>query len=120
MIKGDDSRSIVVASTSRPDTLDGALVGCFDDVLVYGFPREQQIARLLQTRLRHVAVEGTNWRKLAGMAAGLSYSEISDAANNALKGALLSALEKVSDSDIISKLTERKAVSNRISSYRNP
>ena len=81
LIKGDDSHSIVVASTSHPDTLDGALVGCFDDVLVYEFPSEQQIARLLQTRLRHVAVEGTDWRRLAGMAAGLSYSEVSGAAN---------------------------------------
>ena len=120
LIKGDDSHSIIVASTSHPDTLDGALVGCFDDVLVYEFPNEQQIAELLRTRLRHVAVEGTDWRGLAGMAAGLSYSEVSGAANDALKGALLSGLEKVSDSDIISMLTERKAVSNRINAYRNP
>ena len=120
LIKGDDSHSIFVASTNHSDTLDGALVGCFDDVLVYESPSQQQIARLLQTRLRHVAIEGTDWRRLAGLAAGLSYSEVSSAANDALKGALLSGLEKVRDSDILSMLNDRKAISDRINVNRNP
>ena len=120
LIKGDGSHSLVIASTNHADTLDGAQVGCFDDVLVYEFPGEQQISRLLRTRLRHVAVEGTDWRRLAGMAAGLSYSEVSGAANDALKGALLSGLARVRDSDIISVLDERKAVSDRINVRRHP
>ena len=120
LVKGDVSHSLVVASTNHADILDGAFVGCFDDVLVYEPPGEQQITRLLRTRLRHVAAEGTDWRRLAGMAVGLSYSEVSGVANDALKGALLSGLAKVRDSDIISVLDERKAVSNRINVYRNP
>ena len=120
LIKGDDSRSIVVVSTSSPDTLDGAFVGCFDDILEYEFPGEQQIAGLLQSRLRHVAVEGTDWHRLADAATGLSYSQISDAANDALKEALLSGLDEINESDINAILTERKALSDRMNAYWKP
>lgn len=119
MIEQDHSRSILVVSRSHPDPLDIGLVGCFDDLLEYEFPSEWQIARLLEARLRHVVVEGTDWRKLAGVAAGLSYSEVSAAANDALKSAIVSGLSELSDSDINSMLVERKAISDRLDAYTN-
>ena len=120
MIELDQSRSILVVSISHPEQLDIGLIGCFDDVLEYELPSECQIARLLETRLRHVAAEGTGWRKLAGMAAGLSYSEVSTAANDALKSAIISGVSELSDADINSVLLERKAISDRIDAYTNP
>ena len=115
MVKGDESRSIIVASTSNPDSLDGASVSFFDDVLEYDFPDERQIARILQSRLRHMAVEGTDWRRLAGAAVGLSYLQVLDVANDALKGALLSGVDEVNDSDINTMLMERKLLADRLS-----
>ena len=120
MIEQDHSRSILVVSMSHPDPLDIGLVRCFDDVMEYALPSESQIARLLEARLRHVAVEGTDWRKLAGMATGLSYSEVSAAANDALKSAIIAGLSELGDSDINAMLVERKAISHRIDAHTNP
>ena len=118
MIDKDNSHSIFVVSTSHPEALGVGSVGFFDDVLEYGFPGDAQIARFLETRLRHAAVAEINWTALAGLASGFSFSEVSDAVNDALKGALTSGLSVLRDSDIDAVLMERKAISERITAYK--
>ena len=117
MVDRDNSHSIFIVSTSRPETLDVGSVGFFDDVLEYGFPDKVQIARFLETRLRHIAVAETNWTALARLAIGFSFSEVSDAANDALKNAVISGLSVLRDSDINAVLSERKAISERMNAY---
>ncbi len=117
MIEQDDSRSIVVASVCRPKAFDMGLFACFEDVWEYEFPNESQIAKLLEMRLRTVAVAGIDWAKLADLAVGLSYSEVSRSANDVLKIALISEMREVRESDINFVLTERKAIADRISTY---
>ena len=118
MIDQDNSHSIFVVSTSHPEALDVGSVGFFDDVLEYGFPDNAQIARFLETRLRHAAVAEINWTALAGLASGCSFAEVSDAANDALKSTLTSGLSVLRDSDIDAVLMERKAISERITAYK--
>ena len=120
MVKQDHSHSILVVSTSHPDARNIGFVGFFDDVLEYEFPSEWQIARLLETRLKHMAVEGTNWRKLAALAVGLSYSDVSAAANDALKSAIIYKLSELHDSDINATLSERKSISEKINACTIP
>ena len=120
MVGQDHSHSILIASTSHADIPNIGFVGYFDDVLQYEFPSEWQIARLLETRLKHMAVEGTNWRKLAALAVGLSYSDVSAAANDALKSAIIYKLSKLHDSDINATLSERKSISEKINACTIP
>ena len=97
MIEEDNSHSIVVASTSSPDTLDRRLFNRFDEILEYDFPNELQIAKLLKMRLRSVARAGIDWRRLARLATGLSYSDVSRSANDVLKMALISEIREVGE-----------------------
>ena len=120
MIEQNRSHSVLVTSMKYLDTLDVGAFNCFDDILEYDFPNEWQIAKLLQRRLGHVAVKGTDWSRLATRAFGLSYSEVSAAADDSLKLAIMSEQREVDDSNIDSILAERTAISAKLNSYAKP
>ena len=114
MIEQDRSHSLVVAATNHPGILDPALFRRFDDILHYDLPDKSQIAKLLMTRLARTAVKGVQWENLADSAMGLSYAEVTRAANEALKDALIHERSKVRTADIRTMLTERKSVTERL------
>ena len=117
MIEQDSSPSLVVAATNHPSILDPALFRRFDDVLEYDLPDTLQIAGLLETRLRGVAVAGTRWRDLADLAAGLSYAEVTHASNEVLKAALICERGQVCEDEIKTMISKRKSIVNRMSAY---
>ena len=117
MVEQNNSRSIIVAAARHVDDIDGALFSKFDDVMDYTFPNESQIAELLELRLRSVAVAGTAWEKLAELAMGLNFAEVSGVANEVLKAALISGLDEVGESDIDLVLRDRKGISERMSTH---
>ena len=114
MIEQDRSHSLVVAATNHPGILDPALFRRFDDVLYYDLPDKPQIASLLKTRLGRSAAKGTRWRTLAGLAAGLSYAEVTHAANEVLKDALIHERDGVREAEIRAMLRERKGIAERL------
>ena len=114
MIEQDRSHSLVVAATNHPAILDSALFRRFDDVLQYKLPDGTQVVSLLKTRLSNVVTKGVRWQRLAELAAGLSYAEITRASDEALKDALIHERPKVRESDIQTMLKERKSVAERI------
>ena len=114
MIEEDHSQSLVVAATNHPDILDRALFRRFDDVLHYQLPDRGQIVKLLQMRLAGIAIQKIQWQDLARWALGLSYAEVTRAANEALKDALMGGREKVYEEDIRAMLAERKAIGERL------
>ena len=114
MLEQDRSHSLVVAATNHPGILDPALFRCFDDILHYDLPEKVQIAKLLKTRLTGSAAKGIQWQSLADFAAGLSYAEITRAANEALKDALIHHRAQVQAKDIRTMLAERKHVAERL------
>ena len=114
MIEQDRSHSLVVAATNHPAILDSALFRRFDDVLQYELPDGTQVVSLLKTRLSNVVTKGVRWQRLAELAAGLSYAEITRASDEALKDALIHERPKVRESDIQTMLKERKSVAERI------
>ena len=114
MIEQDRSHSLVIAATNHPGILDPALFRRFDDILHYDLPDKAQIAKLLKTRLTGSAAKGIRWQSLADFATGLSYAEITRAANEALKDALIHERAQVRVEDIRSMLAERKNVAERL------
>ena len=114
MIEQDRSHSLVVAATNHPDILDHALFRRFDDVLHYDLPDKAQISQLLKTHLAGTALKKTRWGTLAAKAVGLNYAEITRAANDILKDALIHKRERVSETDIRKMLAERRSVTDKL------
>ena len=114
MIEQDRSHSLVVAATNHPGILDPALFRRFDDILHYDLPDKVQTAILLKTRLTGSTAGNIKWERLADFAAGLSYAEITRAANEALKDALIQNRERVQAKDIHAMLEERKHIADRL------
>jgi SpoVK/Ycf46/Vps4 family AAA+-type ATPase len=110
MIEQDQSHSLVVAATNHAEVLDHALFRRFDDVFHYELPTEGQIATLLRSRLSRCAEKGTSWKRLARPAIGLSYAEITRAAEEVHKEALINDRDSVNEGDIRNALAERHAV----------
>ena len=115
MIEQDDSHSLVVAATNHPSILDPALFRRFDDVLHYELPDRPQIAALLKRRLAESVAKGLRWENLAELAQGLSYAEVTRAANEALKDALIHDRDRIRTEDVRTALTEIKSVAGRLS-----
>lgn len=114
MIEQDRSSSLIVAATNHADALDHALFRRFDDVLHYELPDVSQIAALLRTRLARFAVKGVSWKRLAEEANGLSYAEITRAAEEVLKEALIDARERIIEADIRQMLVERLDIAGKL------
>lgn len=116
MIEQDRSHSLIVAATNHPELLDHALFRRFDDVLHYSLPNGSQIAALLKTRLMRLAAKGVSWKRLAKIAVGLSYAEVTRAAEEVHKEALIDQREGVTETDIRNMLVERQEIVGRLKS----
>lgn len=114
MIEQDDSHSLIIGATNHPDILDNALFRRFDDLLHYELPDEAHIASVLKSRLSRMVVKNTSWKRLAAKALGLSYAELTRAADEVLKTALIERAEEISEKDISQALEERCKLSNRL------
>ena len=114
MIEQDRSHSLVVAATNHPRILDLALFRRFDDILHFELPDQTQVVRLLKARLSDAVAKGVRWKSLADLAVGLSYAEITRAANEARKDALIHERPKVEETEIRAMLSERKAAAQKL------
>ena len=114
MIEQDRSHSLIIAATNHPGILDPALFRRFDDVLYYDLPDKPQITKLLKTRLGPSAAEGIGWKGLADIAAGLSYADVTRAANEVLKDALIHGRTEIREADVRSMLAERRNIAERL------
>src|SRR5690606_4237263 len=52
-IEKDDSRSLIIAATNMPESLDSALFRRFDDIIRFPLPTESDIAHLLELELNN-------------------------------------------------------------------
>lgn len=114
MIEQDDSHSLIIGATNHPEILDNALFRRFDDLLHYELPDEEHIASALKGRLSRMAVKNTSWKRLAKKALGLSYAELTRAADEVLKTALIERRNMVTEKDIGVALEERRRLSARL------
>ena len=118
MIEQDCSHSLILAATNHVEILDYALFRRFDDVLQYNLPSESQIALLLKSRLSNFCQKDISWSRLAQSAVGLSYAEITRAAEEVLKEALIQGRENIIETDIFKMLAERKSVTVKLQNNR--
>ena len=114
MIEQDQSHSLIIGATNHPEILDNALFRRFDDLLHYELPDEVHIASALKSRLSRMAAKGVSWKRVAKKALGLSYAELTRAADEVLKTALIERRETISEKDIGVALEERRKLSARL------
>lgn len=114
MIEQDRSHSLIVAATNHAEILDRALFRRFDDVLYYGLPDGSQIVALLITRLSRYTDKNVSWERLSKDASGLSHAEVSRAADEVLKTALIHERDYFKENDIRIALEERLNVARKL------
>ena len=121
MIEQDDSDSIILAATNHPDILDYALFRRFDDVIEYSLPDQPLIAKLLKRRLSAFKITRIPWIDLSEEAFGLSYADISKVCEDAIKDAIIYDRDKVTPTDLLKLVTERKKfLPKQGSSHKRP
>ena len=113
MIEEDRSHSLIVAATNHAEVLDRALFRRFDDVLQYGLPDASQIVALLKARLSRSVDDSVSWDSLAKSAIGLSHAEVTRAADEVLKAALMEE-RSPKEADIRIMLEERKNIARKL------
>jgi SpoVK/Ycf46/Vps4 family AAA+-type ATPase len=109
-IEHNDSHSLIVAATNHPELLDHAVYRRFDDVIEYDLPSPSQVADTLRGRVHKFAGPDVDWTALGVVASGLSYAEITRAADEAMKDAIIGDRTSVAQADLKAALTERLAM----------
>ncbi|WP_291811181.1 AAA family ATPase [Limnobacter sp.] len=107
LIERDDSNSLIVAATNHGKDLDTALFRRFDDVVRYSEPDSKQIQSLILNRLGSFAERTLNLDRIAEAGAGESHADVVNACNDALKDAIMTDQNHVSEESIIQHLKER-------------
>ncbi len=113
MIEHDSSNSLILAATNHPEILDYALFRRFDDLIHYGLPESKQIEQLLNHRLAGFSSPNWDWGMIAQKALGLSYGDISRAAEETMKDALIHDRQTIELVDMIQNIEDRKSFKNR-------
>lgn len=110
-LENDESDSLIVAATNHPELLDPALFRRFDDVVRYELPNADVARNILQSRLSLFDTSGIDWKKTVEKAAGLSQGELTRAADEAAKRAVLSEHMDISQTDLSASIEERQFAS---------
>lgn len=108
-LENDKSESLIIAATNHPELLDPALFRRFDDVIQYGLPRQDVVEEILRTRLSIFETSSVDWRAAVEKADGLSQGEISRAADEAAKRAILDDRADITSQDLAASIAERRS-----------
>jgi SpoVK/Ycf46/Vps4 family AAA+-type ATPase len=111
-LENDRSESLIIAATNHPELLDPALFRRFDDVIQYRLPDQDSAEEILRTRLSIVGTSSVDWPAAAKQAEGLSQGELSRAADEAAKRAILDDRAELTSQDLAAAIAERQAASN--------
>jgi SpoVK/Ycf46/Vps4 family AAA+-type ATPase len=107
-LENDDGPSLIIAATNHPELLDKALARRFDDVIVYALPNAEVARGILEARLSLYSTSDISWDEVLQNTAALSQSEISRAADEAAKVAVLGEHNTVTTTALVKALNERK------------
>jgi SpoVK/Ycf46/Vps4 family AAA+-type ATPase len=111
-LEQDDSDSLIMAATNHPELLDPALYRRFDDVIEYSLPDPQIAERILETRLSTFSTKDIDWHGAVLASEGLSQAELTRAAAEAAKRAVLDDRDCVTNDDLAAAIAERKAAAH--------
>ena len=106
-IEQDNSNSLIIAATNHPQSLDYALFRRFDELIEFTLPEPKLIVATLKKRLAASDCVKVDFVQLADAANGLSFAEITQACNEAMKEAFLQERKYIKTTDVLTPLTER-------------
>ena len=107
-LEQDDSQSLVLAATNHPEALDHALFRRFNDVIEYTLPPAELLECVLRSKLALFDLRELNWAAAVKVAEGLSYADITQAAEAAAKEVVLEDSIVISSAVLLSALEERR------------
>jgi len=113
MIEQDDSDSLLIAATNHVEILDYALFRRFDDIIEYQIPQKKEIESALKTKLAMFSTTKIQWSKIADVAIGLSYGDISKACEDAIKDSIIHNRESVGHNDLLQSIKDRQAIQQK-------
>lgn len=108
-LEQDDSQSVVLAATNHPEALDHALFRRFHDVIEYTLPPPELLATVIRSKLAAFDLAGMDWPAAVEAAVGLSYADITQAAECAAKDVVLADSLAITTGVLVSALEERRA-----------
>ena len=110
------SDSVIVATSNLPQLLDRALFRRFDLTVEYGLPTVAVAKKVIRGRLAAFDTGGitkTDWAAVGRATKGLNHADISSAAEQAAKQAVLSGSTEVAASALLNALDDRQPRSAR-------
>lgn len=108
-IEKDDSRSLIIAATNMPESLDSALFRRFDDIIRFPLPTESDIAHLLELELKSFGFFPIfDINQIAKASVGLSFADIHRICTDIAKDALVYGENAVSQERVLHYVNERK------------
>ena len=110
MVEQDNSDSLLIAATNHPELLDRALFRRFDDVIEYQLPEKEEIVKTLKAKLATFNTYRIQWNKVAEVAIGLSFGDITRACEDAIKDIIIHGKDKLTHADLLRSIKERMAV----------
>lgn len=108
-LEQDDSQSLVLAATNHPEALDHALFRRFDDVIEYTLPPPDLLETVIRSKLAVFDLEGLDWSRVVSSAQGLSYADITQAAEAAAKEVVLDDELAIPTKVLMTALEERRS-----------
>ncbi|MEQ8403600.1 MAG: ATP-binding protein [Oceanicaulis sp.] len=102
--------SLIVGATNYPELLDRALIRRFDTVLPFELPSDEEMKRVISNALRPMKHGRIAWKKLLDAGKGLSQAELTKAAEDAVKAAILDERNTISTDQLLRRLIERRAM----------
>jgi SpoVK/Ycf46/Vps4 family AAA+-type ATPase len=108
MVEQDNSDSLVIAATNHVRILDRALFRRFDDVIEYDLPDRARIIETLKAKLGVFARHKIVWPKIATVARGLNFADITRACEDAIKDAIIHERTSVTQAEIVHAIQDRK------------
>jgi len=109
-LEQDASESIIIAATNNQRILDKALFRRFDDVLHYSMPSAADVRRLFHLKFQTFLPDFLPSEPLVEKAVSLSHAEISRVCDDAIKNAILSDTQEISQDKLIKLIEERLVV----------
>jgi SpoVK/Ycf46/Vps4 family AAA+-type ATPase len=88
--------------------LDRALFRRFDDIIKYELPDRERIITTLKVKLGTFKMSKIDWPRLARLAQGLSFADITRACEEAIKDSLIHENTYITQAQIAHALQDRK------------
>ncbi|MEW5685244.1 MAG: AAA family ATPase [Pseudomonadota bacterium] len=103
----DSSGSLILAATNHQELLDRAIFRRFEATIRYGLPPADHVRRILTQRLPQFDLSAVSWVEVATAAEGLSQADLTAAADDAARDAVLEAEGKLTSSTLLRAISER-------------